>query len=192
MVKNQYNFLMRLALVLTISWIAWSIYDGAFREKTSGENYYHAGNKYFEDKLYEDALIAFQKAIEVNPKLIHAKRGAARCLMQLGQYNRALEIFNQVIKQEPAFGASYANRGILHDRMQSYIAAIADYEKAIQLDPELTKGPSWLTRFLRNQAERPPSILDRMNYLKTELKKPKDKQLLQLPEKDDEQKPYKR
>ena len=111
--------------------------------------------------------------------------------MLLEQYDEALGVFNKVIEQEPEFSASYANRGILHDRMQNYTAAIADYEKAIQLDPEIADGPSWITRFLRNQAEKPPTILDRMKYLQVEMSKPEDQRVLQLPNKDEKQRPYK-
>ena len=111
--------------------------------------------------------------------------------MQLGKYQEALTLFNQVIAQTPDYAPSYANRGILHDRMQHYTLAVADYQRALQLQPDLAKGPSWLTRFLRNQAERPPSIRDRLNYLQQELQKPENKRLLQLPEKDQLQRPYK-
>lgn len=191
MEKSRYNHLVNIAFFLTVVWIGWSIYDGAIHEKTPGENLYHAGNKYFEDGFYIDALNSYRKALEKNPKLIHAKRGEARTLMQLHKNQEALSVFNEVITQEPEFGASYANRGILYDRMQFYTSAIADYEKAIQLDPTLAKGPSWLSRFLRNQAEKPPTILDRMNYLKAELNKPENERTLQLPKKDNLQKPYK-
>ena len=188
----QYKILVKIALGLTIAWIAWSLYDGAFKEELSGESHYHAANKYFEDDMYDNAHNSFQKALAENPQLIHAKRGIARSLMMLERYDEALSIFNNIIEQEPEFSASYANRGILHDRMQNYTAAIADYEKAIQLDPEIAKGPTWLTRFLRNQAEKPPTILDRMNYLHAEMSKPENQRVLQLPEKDEEQRPYKR
>ena len=191
MEKTQYSILMRVAIVLTIAWISWSLYDGAFRERSDGESAYHAANKFFEDELYEDALTSYREALTKNPELINAKRGIARSLMQLEQFDNALVEFNIAIKQEPDFGASYANRGILYDRMGSYEEAIADYQKAIQLDPKLAEGPSWLTRFLRNQAKKPPTILDRMKYLQTELKKPEDQRVLQLPNKDEQQKPYK-
>jgi tetratricopeptide (TPR) repeat protein len=171
----QYKILMQIALGLTIAWIAWSLYDGAFKEKLDGESHYHAANKYFEDGMF----------------VIHANRGIARSLMMLERYEEALSIFNKVIEQEPEFSASYANRGILYDRMQNYTAAIADYEKAVQLDPEIAEGPSWITRFLRNQAEKPPTILDRMKYLQAEMSKPEDQRVLQLPKKDEEQRPYK-
>ena len=187
----QYKILMKIALGLTIAWIAWSLYDGAFKEKLDGESHYHAANKYFEDGMFDDALNSYKKALAENPQLIHANRGIARSLMMLERHEEALSIFNKVIEQEPEFSASYANRGILYDRMQNYTAAIADYEKAVQLDPEISDGPSWITRFLRNQAEKPPTILDRMKYLQAEMSKPEDQRVLQLPEKDEEQRPYK-
>lgn len=191
MEKTQYNVLMRIALLLTVAWIGWSIYDGAIREKSGGESAYHAGNKYFEDGLYEDALKSYRRAVAENPEFIHAKRGVARSLIQLQHNREALTALNDVIKQEPEFAASHANRGILNDRMGNYEEAIADYQKALQLNPELADGPSWLTRFLRNQAEKPPTILDRMKYLQAELSKPEDQRVLQLPKKDKEQRPYK-
>ena len=39
--------------------------------------------------------------------------------------------------------------------------------------------------------EKPPTIADRADYLETELAKPADERLLQLPEKDGEQRMYK-
>ncbi len=191
MEKTHYNYLTRAALLLTIIFIGWSIYDGALKEKTLGESTYHAANKYFEDGRYKDALQSYKQAVIDNPNLIHAHRGIARSLMQLGQHKEALQKFDEVINEEPEFGASYANRGILNDRIGNYEAAIRDYEKAIKLDPKLSEGPSWITRFLRNQAEKPPTIIDRLTYLQSEMQKPKHQRLLKIPEKDKQQRPYK-
>ena len=74
MEKVQYNFLVKAALLLSIAWIGWSIYDGAFREKIAGESAYHAGNKFFEDGLYSDALNSYQDALNKNTQFIDAKR----------------------------------------------------------------------------------------------------------------------
>ena len=191
MENTQYKVLVKIALGLTIAWVAWSLYDVAFKEKLDGESHYHAANKYFEDGMFDNALNSYRKAVVENPQFIYASRGIARSLMMLERYEEALDVFNKVIEKEPEFSASYANRGILHDRMHNYTEAITDYEKAIQLNPEISKGPSWITRFLRNQAKKPPTILDRMKYLQAEMSKPEDQRVLQLPEKDDEQRPYK-
>lgn len=183
--------LVRFAIALGIIVIGWSLYDGALRQTIPGENDYHAANKYFEDGQYQLAKTSYQASLAINPSFIHAKRGLARALMQLNEHERSLQIFNEVIKQEPSFAASYANRGILHDRMGNYSEAISDYTKAIGLDESIADGPSWLTRFLRNQARRPPNVSERLQYLKKELLKPEHERLLRMPELDDMQKPYK-
>ncbi|MDZ7804627.1 hypothetical protein [Thiohalophilus sp.] len=38
--------------------------------------------------------------------------------------------------------------------------------------PELADGPSWITRFLHLQPEKPPTIDDRARYLKEQLALP--------------------
>ena len=76
--------------------------------------------------------------------------------------------------------------------MGHYSEAIADYEKAVQLDPEMVEGPNWLTRFLRLQPEKPPTIADRAAYLRQELAKPESERLLRVPEVDEQQRSYKK
>jgi tetratricopeptide (TPR) repeat protein len=68
--------------------------------------------------------------------------------------------------------------------------ALADYMRALELDPELADGPHWLTRFLRNQPEAPPTIADRAAYLRAELAKPEAERVLRIPELDAQQRPY--
>ena len=112
-----YRSLMGLAITLTIAWIGWTVYDSVIVEETPGNSSYLAGNNYFEDGFYQDALGEYEAALDANPDHIHAKRGQARSLMQLGRNLEALEVFSEAIRLEPEFGATYANRGILHDRM---------------------------------------------------------------------------
>jgi hypothetical protein len=68
--------------------------------------------------------------------------------------------------------------------------ALANYTKALRLDPEIASGPHWLTRFLRNQREAPPTVADRARYLRAELAKPQDERVLRVPEIDAQQRPY--
>ena len=191
MAEVTYRMFVKTAILLALIIVGWSIYNGVLQEKLPGENHYHAANKFFEDGEYSKALLSYQQVLLINPEFIHAKRGAARSLMQLGRLEESLNLFNEVIEQEPTFAASYANRGILYDRIEEYSHAINDYKAAIKLNSELIKGPSWLTRFLRNQTEKPPSIKDRMIYLQHELQKPKHERLLNIPDLDNQQEPYK-
>lgn len=188
---RRYRGLMATALVLTLAWVAWSVYDGVVREAHPGDAAYLAGNTYFEDGHYAEALREYEAALAIDPGHLFARRGQARSLMQLGRYQASLAVFDRVIAQAPEFAASYANRGILRDRMGDYEAALADYRQALRLDPELADGPRWITRFLRNQAERPPTIADRARYLREQLAKPEPERVLRIPEADAEQRPYK-
>ena len=48
-----------------------------------------------------------------------------------------------------------------------------------------------MTRFLRNQAERPPTIADRARYVREQLAKPEAERVLKDPVQDATQRPYK-
>jgi len=189
--KNVYRFLVWTAIVMTVAWVGWSIYDSMISPRQPGDMAYLEGNNLFEDGEYQRALVKYDEALGIVPDHIHALRARARSLMQLGQSAQALATFNTVISLEPDFAASVANRGILHDRMGRYQMAIEDYERAIALDAEIAEGPHWLTRFLRNQPEKPPGIAERAAYLRKELAKPESERLLRVPEVDAEQRTYK-
>ncbi len=186
-----YRFLKVTAITMTLLWVGWAGYDSFFENRAPGEQAYHAANKLFEDGDYERALQAYDEALQNQPDDIHALRGRARSLMQLGRSKDALADFNLAIKRQPEFAGTYASRGILYDRMGEYEKAIADYEWALQLDPDIAKGPHWLTRFLRLQPEKPPTVADRARYLHAELAKPESQRMLRQPELDAAQRSYK-
>ncbi|WP_455220026.1 tetratricopeptide repeat protein [Kaarinaea lacus] len=188
---SLYKFLKYTAITLTIAWVGWSAYDSFIKDIQPGDDAYLTANKFFEDGQYEQALDEYSLALQDVPDHIHALRGKARTLVQLNRYDEALQVFNIAIAHEPNFAGSYANRGILYDRMGQYQKALEDYERALSLDPELADGPHWLTRFLRLQPDKPPTIADRAQYLKQELAKPESDRLLRLPGEDEKQRPYK-
>ena len=190
--ERLYRFLVITAIVLTVGWVGWSAYDSFFAHSAPGDSDYLAANKRFEDGQYAQALAEYDAALRAAPAHVHALRGRARTLMQLGRYAEALETFDQAVAMAPEFAGTYANRGILHDRMGRYQQALADYEHALRLDPELTEGPNWLTRFLRLQPDKPPTIDARAAYLRQELAKPPAERVLRLPELDAQQRPYKK
>ena len=188
--KRRYRFLVWTAILLTLAWVGWSLYDSMIGPRNPGDMAYLEANKLFEDGAYQRALDKYAEALNVNPDHIFALRGRARSLMQLGRPEQALAAFDAAISLAPDFGATYANRGILYDRMGRYEKAIEDYTRALELDQELAKGPHWLVRFLRNQPQKPPGIAERAAYLREELAKPENERLLKVPEMDAEQRSY--
>jgi len=190
--ERLYKFLKYTALAMVLFVVGWSIYDGLLVEREPGDSAYEAGNRLFEDGDYSRALAEYDAALQQNPKAPKLVRARARTLMQMGRNQEALQWFNRAIETEPFFGGAYANRGILHDRMGDYQAAIVDYEKALQLDESVADGPHWLIRCLRNQPDKPPTVKDRLAYLKTELAKPPGERQLRDPDQDAKQRSYKK
>lgn len=188
--ERLYAFLKYTAIALTVLWVTWTLYDGVFGDRAPGDTAYLSGNRAFADGRYERALAAYREALDANPEHLHALRGEARALMQLGRDEAALAAYDRAIRRAPDFGPAYANRGILHDRMGHHRRALADYERALALNPELAEGPGWLTRFMRNQPEKPPTVADRADYLRKELAKPSEERLLRVEEADAAQRPY--
>jgi tetratricopeptide (TPR) repeat protein len=227
--ERRYKLLMRVAIVLTIAWIAWSLYDSGLHETTAEARDVAAARRLLEDGQFNDALLSYEKLLGAYPEHLGALRGKAQALMQLGaqealqahrhrqqgrereadslalgserRYREALNAYDEAIQREEEsgisepsrsiLGVSYANRGILKDRMGDYRGALSDYRKSMELYPEVTEGPGFLTRFMRNQADKPPTVADRAGYLEQQLARPESERLLWLPEQDAAQRSYK-
>jgi len=192
MADRHYRLLMRIAIGLTVAWVGWTIYDSYWGgDSVPGDFGYHAGSNFFADGNYQQALQSYEDALAENPEHLPALRGQAETLIMLNRESEAIAIFDALIAREPENPGFYANRGIANDRLGKHHQALADYEMALRMDPEVGEGPGWLTRFLRNQAEKPPGIIDRARYLKEQLALPKSQRLLSVPTVDEAQRPYK-
>jgi len=59
------------------------------------------GEKYLLEMDYEQAIVQFTKAIEIEPKNERAYLGAAEAYVALGQEDKAIEILEQGLEQLP-------------------------------------------------------------------------------------------
>lgn len=185
-----YKTLKYIAIVLVVGFIGFSIYDGLIKGKDEYSLTMGAAHRYFEDGQYERAIDEFRAVLESAPDDPPAIYGIAISQMQLDRNQKALDAFTQAIenaknKKNKAF--YLANRGILYDRMGQYRKALEDYKSALRLEPETAEGPGIISRLLRNQPEKPPTIADRARYLQSELAKPEEERVLSIPEIDEGQ-----
>ena len=162
-----YRGIRYLGIGLIIASLAWALYKGAGPETHPGGPTFSRAVGLYTDEKYEEALRDYETSIREHPDFIHAQRGRARTLMQMGRDREALEAFNEVLKRDPGSAVSFANRGILPDRMGLYPQAIADYDRAIKMDPRLGEGLDWFTRLLQNRKEKPQTLADRLQTLRT-------------------------
>lgn len=198
--ERTYRLIKGVAVLMVGAWIAWSLYDWLIAERHPYQRELSAAARYLEDGRPEDALTEYDGILNQDPGNAFALRGRAQSLLQLGRSDEALGEYDRAIRREheagidegnrTVLGVLYAQRGILKDRMGDYPGAVADYQQAMALEPETAEGPGWLTRFLRNQPDTPPTIAERARYLRDQLAKPEDERLLRVPEQDTAQRSY--
>jgi len=57
-----------------------------------------------------------------------------------GNFELAIQAFDEAIRLDPQYVAAYYNRGIVHADLGQYSLAIQSYDEAIRLDPEYAKA----------------------------------------------------
>ncbi len=190
MSEEMYRKLKWVAVVVAILPIAWLVYEGFVPDREPGDVAATAGDRAFADHHYERALEQYQRALEQAPDHLHALRGKAATLTELGFHEDAVEAFTRYLEEDPGFAGVYANRGIAYDRMGRYEEALRDYERALILDPSVADGPGWLTKFLHIGPEGQPTIADRAGYIRAQLALPEEERVLSDPELDSAQRSY--
>jgi adenylate cyclase len=89
----------------------------------------------YSDKKNQEAMNAFDKAIEIDPNFARAYAGRAAIYNDWGQHQEALRESEQAIKLDPNLAWGFHTRGWAHIGLLNYQKAIEDLNKAIELDP---------------------------------------------------------
>ena len=186
-----YQRLKWVAIILAVVWLGWHFVGAIVRPNLDPATAAYArAVRDFNDGHYEKALRKYEEVVLLDAENTAALRGQADVFSRLGDYQKAISIYDSLIARESTIGVNYVNRGIAHDHQGDYEQAIKDYEKAYELNEALDRGPGWFTRFLRNQPNKPPTIIARARYLRAQLSLPPAEQVLRKPEEDKKQKPY--
>jgi len=195
-----YRILKYTAIVMALGFVALTLYEGFFKGKDRFSIELGAAHRAFEDGRLDDALKGFNTSLELRPGDPYALYGRGITFMQMDRGDEALQDFNQAIKgfkpnpegqERTALAVIFANRGLLYDSRGRYQQALEDYVHALEIDEKVGEGAGIITRLLKNQPEKPPTILDRARYLKEQLALPEDQRQLRNPELDEQQIPLK-
>jgi tetratricopeptide (TPR) repeat protein len=86
-------------------------------------------------KIYDAALLDYNNAIRLSPKSITYYSGRAYVYKLMGDTKNAITDFDEYVKLYNK-AAAYPIRGNFYREIKKYDLAIADYNKAIELDPK--------------------------------------------------------
>jgi tetratricopeptide (TPR) repeat protein len=94
-----------------------------------------AGSFYLSTKRYQEALLAYEQAIQLDPNDAVLYNGKGLALSNLNRYGEALIAYEQAIRLNPDSVNAYFNKGNILDELERYEEALAAYEQAIRRDP---------------------------------------------------------
>lgn len=90
----------------------------------------------FSNGEHQNALPHFNKALLILPEEADLLHDRAVCYFHLNMRMEALADLNRAAEVQPSYSYRYSSRAYIKSAMKDYHGAIADYKKAIELDPE--------------------------------------------------------
>lgn len=79
---------------------------------TEAEEHFNKGVELQNDDRYQEAIVEYTKAIELDDQLARAYTNRGNLYGQLGQFDRAIADFDQAIALDPGDALAYWNRGL--------------------------------------------------------------------------------
>ena len=110
--------------------------------------------------LTDDAGREFARALDLDPKIEGVRLYYGSALIKLGQPVKAVEQLKAAIQQNEASALTYALLGLAEERAQDQADALADYSRAISMDPAETIAHEGRARLYEAQADLPKAIED--------------------------------
>jgi serine/threonine protein kinase len=100
------------------------------------EEWLDEGNRLYNIGQFQEALQAFENAIQIDPTFADAYEGKTSALCTLGRYPEALTSVETALKLDPSYAASYNDKGNILYEFKSYEDALGYYQRALQLEPD--------------------------------------------------------
>src|SRR6266568_3657108 len=95
------------------------------------------GNALDKEKRYQEALVAYERVIQLIPNFAGAYHSKGNALYSLRQYEKALTVYERAIQLDPNLALAYCGKCNALREMKRCQEALAASERAIQLNPNL-------------------------------------------------------
>ena len=108
------------------------------------DQYYGDGLNFSANGNYADAVVAYDKAVFIQPGNADAWNNRGIALENLGQYSEAVSSYDKAVTLQPGYAEAWFNRGVAFRKMGRYADAVASYDKAVAINPSYAEA--WLNR----------------------------------------------
>jgi len=101
-------------------------------------------------KKYEDAVLAFQRAFQLNPQDVWSLQNLAQSLNDLGRHEQAIGKYRQAVAIKPRFGPAWLGLGQIYEAMGRKTEADECYQNALRNRIDRAAELGSLARFCIN------------------------------------------
>ncbi len=109
-------------------------------QATKAENYFNLGLAYTTKKQWQEALAAYEKATEIEPRYADAHNNLGNIYDQQGRYAEAIRQYRLAMSSDPNNVRPYLNLGNIYYKLEDFERAAKYYEQAIAIDPAYEKA----------------------------------------------------
>ncbi len=116
--------------------------------------HFEKGNDLFNENKKEEAIEHFQKALAVQSDYLPATFNLAICLGDLGRYEEAEAILQEVIDKDASILQSYDSLGFIYYKKGDFKKAEDNFKKILEFDPDNVKAKNSLDVLKREKSAR--------------------------------------
>ncbi len=109
---------------------------GNYKQLLTAGDYAKQGDACFFENRYEDAIAAYNQALQIQPDLADTWNNRGVVLTRMQRYPEAIASYEQATTIRPNYPDAWNNRGVVLLELQQYPDAIGCYEQAIQAKPD--------------------------------------------------------
>jgi tetratricopeptide (TPR) repeat protein len=117
-----------------------TLYDHSLKVSPSDVIYCSRGVAYAQLGDHRQAILDYDRAIEINSEYAGAYNNRAVAYAQLGNHRQAISDYDRVIEIDPELALAYLNRGKTYRELGDHRHAISDFDRAIEIDPKYAEA----------------------------------------------------
>ena len=106
----------------------------------NAHDYLRIGNDAFKDGAYDQAVVDYTKAIDLDPNSAKAYNNRGVAYAQEGSLTRAIDDFTMAIACNPKDAEAYNNRGLAYTKENNLSQALFNFTRAIETDTFYSKA----------------------------------------------------
>ncbi len=129
--------LIQVLLLLTAAFVTPAVGQ---TNQTNETDWFNIGIDLYKKDKYDEAIQAYDKALEVDPQDAEAWNNKGIALGMQGRYNEALEAFGKAVEINSSYAEAWYNMGAIFDLQERYFRAIWAYNKATLINPRYQKA----------------------------------------------------